>query len=94
MERKPRKTGIFEKTSETLDIPGDIAAGIFRVTATGYRKVHIENHRGILEYGDETIRVNCGRTIVKISGKELEVKTISKSELLITGDVDVLSFEK
>lgn len=89
-----KKTGIFEKTSDIFGMPGDLAAGVFRITSTGGRKVMIENHRGILEYGDKTIKVNCGRTIVRIEGNELQVKSISASDMLITGEIEQICFER
>ena len=94
MEKKEKRQGMLERTSDLLGVPGDLAAGVFRVTVTGYRKVLIENHRGILEYGSESIRVNCGKTIVRITGSGLEVRTISSAEMLITGIVDEVGFEK
>ncbi len=93
MASKRDKINILEKTSDMLDIPGELALGLFRVTLTGPRKVNIENHRGLLQYEDDLVGVNCGKTIVKIHGRDLEVKQISSSEMLVVGNVKYVEFE-
>ena len=91
---KDRKLKLFEKTADVFNVPGEIAGGIYRVTVTAGRRVLIENHRGILEYESDTVRVNCGSTIVKISGQELEVASMSPADMLVTGTVFSVSFER
>lgn len=82
-----KKKSIFVKTADAFELPGDLAAGIFRVTITGGRKVNIENHRGIIEYTEERIKVNCGNTVVSVCGNRLEIKAISAKEMLIGGKI-------
>lgn len=89
-----KKKSIFVKTADMFGIPGDLAAGVYRVTITGGRKVHIENHRGILDYGTENIKVNCGSDIVSVNGSDLEIKAVSAGEMLISGSIFKVSIER
>jgi sporulation protein YqfC len=66
--------------------------GAPRLTLIGSGRLHIERHRGILEYGGEYISVNCGRQILGIFGGALELKSMSAEELLITGDISRIEF--
>ncbi len=86
MERKERKEGLLEWTAQALDIPGQ-AAGLPRVELVGRHEVRMENHRGILAYGQEEIMVSGGKVIVKIIGSGLELKAMNAAELLITGTI-------
>lgn len=93
MPKREKKENIFERAADIFDLPGEIVAGMSRITITGCRRVFIENHRGILEYGREEIDVNGGRVIIKLKGKELELRSMSDSELLVTGLLTDISFE-
>ena len=95
MSRTNKKSNenLLEKAADIFDLPGDIVAGMSRITITGCRRVFIENHRGILEYGSEEIDVNGGRVVIKLRGNDLELRSMSESELLITGQLNGIDFE-
>ena len=84
---KRKERGIVERASEIFDIPGEVTAGLPRVTITGASKVHVENHRGLLEYSTEQISVNAGRMVIRIRGKDMELAAMSDMELVVTGEV-------
>ncbi len=88
-----RKTGrAVARLTEMLDIPGEPALGVARVTVTGGHKVHIENHRGLLEYEADRITVNTMDVPVRIRGRGLEIAAMSDLELAVTGKVDGVEF--
>ena len=87
------KESVREKTAAYFDLPGDIVAGLPKITVTGCREMYIENHRGILEYGEGRITVNCERTIIKILGTELELRSMSDREMIISGTITDIGFE-
>jgi sporulation protein YqfC len=79
-----------ERAAERFDIPA--LPGAARLSLLGSRRLHIERHRGILEYGEGFISVNCGRQILGIFGASLQLSSMSAEELLITGDIRRLEF--
>lgn len=87
MEKKRRQGGILERTAEVFDLPADVVAGLPRVELTGSRELRMENHKGILAYGDREIHISGGKLIVKVRGENLELKAMNASELLITGTI-------
>ena len=87
MEKKGRKEGLLERTAEVFDLPGDVVAGLPRVELLGDRQLRMENHRGILAYGEEEIHVSGGKLIVKVRGRGLALRAMNASELLITGEI-------
>ncbi len=56
------------------------------------REVLIEGNRGILEYTTEVIRINTGNLILVFSGRDLNIKCISASGLIISGFIISLEF--
>lgn len=87
MDRNRKREGLLEKTAEVFDLPGDLVAGLPRVELTGSRELRMENHKGILAYGDEEIHISGGKMVVKVRGAGLELKSMNARELLITGDI-------
>ena len=87
MERQGRRESLLEKTAEAFDLPGDVVAGLPRVELLGDRQLRMENHRGILAYGEEEIHVSGGKLIVKVRGRGLGLRATNASELLITGEI-------
>lgn len=87
MGKRQKRESLLEKTAEVFDLPGDLVAGLLRVEITGGREVRMENHKGILAYGDEEIHVSGGKLIAKVRGQGLELRSMNASELLITGEI-------
>jgi len=79
------RDGILDVLADKFDLPAEAVAGDPRVTVTGNRRVLLENHKGLMEYGENQIGVNCGKTILKIKGEKLEIRAMNSQELLITG---------
>jgi len=82
---------IAARATERFDIPAE-AIGASRITITGERRILIERHSGILEYGRELISVNCGRKILAIYGNGLDLAAMTPEELLIYGELSSLEF--
>ncbi len=93
MERNRKRPGLLEKTAEFLDLPGDVVAGLPKLELTGSRELRMENHKGILAYGNEEIHISGGKWMVKVRGQGLELKAMTGSELLITGDIAGIDLE-
>lgn len=87
MDKKPRRPGLMERTAELLDLPADVLAGLPRLELVGDGELRIENHKGILAYGREEIHVSGGAFLLKIRGRELELRAMTGLELLITGRI-------
>jgi len=83
---------IREKLSNTFELPKDIVLDVSKVIITGTEQVTIENHKGIVEYSEELIRINTGSGIMKLCGKSLTIKTILQEEITITGAISNIEF--
>lgn len=85
---------IKENVSNALEIPKDILLDLPRITLIGNLQVSIENHKGIIEYSNEYIRVKIKDGIIKVSGMDLIIKTIITEEIIISGKIASIDFFK
>ena len=90
MEKRPRREGVLEKTAKLFDLPADALAGLPRVELVGDGEVRMENHKGILAYGEEEIHVSSGSFVVKIAGENLKLRAMTGMELLVTGRIKAI----
>ena len=82
-----RRNRILERLAQSADLPGETIPGQTVVELMDDRRVLVENHNGVTEYGREKIcvRVRYGR--VEICGCGLELARMTKDQLVITGHI-------
>ena len=85
--------GLCEELSEKLELPPEALGDTLRLTALGKKRLLVERHRGVLEYGDERIRIASAQGELVISGSELSLSAMNRDELLITGKLQRLEWE-
>lgn len=91
--RQKRQRGLLEQASALLDLPQDTVAGVPRVVLVGLGELRVENHRGIMSYGTQEIHISGGGYIIRVAGEELELRTMTGAELLITGRITAITLE-
>ena len=89
---KKRSYRIKEQISNAFELPKDIVLDVSKVILIGNSQITIENHKGIIEYSEDVIRVNIGNGIIRLSGKNLGIKTILQEEITIAGEISEISF--
>ena len=62
------------------------------IELNGNRELLLEGGRGVLEYTPSVIRVNTADMIVTVSGRELDLRCISASALIIDGFITDIGF--
>lgn len=93
MKAGDKKKDLLSRAVDVFDLPGEVLAGMPKLTATGNQRIYIESHKGILEYDKRLIAVNGGAVLIKIHGDELEICSMSSEELLIKGLITTIEFE-
>ena len=84
---------MLERVSEIFELPGEVIADMPKFTVSGNRRMHIEGHKGILQYDRTLIAISAGSMILRVCGKTLEITSMSSEELLITGNIEKFEFE-
>lgn len=57
-----------------------------------FLKSYEGNYEGIIEYGDEVMRVNTGIGVLRIEGKELFLKQLTSECIVVTGKIKGIIF--
>lgn len=82
-----------EQFSSAFEImPGTLSSAC-GIQMSSNREVLIDGCRGLLEYGDEKIRVNVGNGVVHLVGRGLEIKSLSYKAVVISGYILSVEFE-
>ena len=89
-----RRRGFLERLAEGADLPGEAMPGQPLVELAGDRRVLIENHKGVTEYGREriSVRVRYGQLVV--CGCGLELARMTKEQLVIIGRIDGVTLHR
>lgn len=60
------------------------------VELTGYDRVLIENHLGVLAYSLQEIRIKVSYGTLSVVGCELQILQLSREQLVIKGKIDTI----
>ena len=82
--RKPGR--LNKKIADVIDISKDVILDTFRIVMTGTKEMTVENHKGILEYSDNLIKLKANPENIEIHGSKLELSNISDDALSIRGN--------
>ncbi|WP_057978947.1 sporulation protein YqfC [Caloramator mitchellensis] len=85
---------IKNRISEAFDIPQEIVLDYPAIKILGDIEILIENHKGIIEYTKEQIRINSRIGIILIRGSDLIIKQINQDEISIHGTIASISIIK
>ena len=84
----------MSKFDKIFGIPEEISSNIPKVTILGFDRMLIENYKCILEYQDFFIRIKMDTGIINIDGYNLFMDEMTKDDLIITGQIESVDFEK
>ncbi|MGL5972138.1 MAG: YabP/YqfC family sporulation protein [Oscillospiraceae bacterium] len=71
---------------ELIDIQGS------QIELLNNKEAIIEGCKGILEYDENTIRLNLGKMSVKFMGDNLSVKSMSGDNIILQGVITTIEF--
>lgn len=75
------------KVSEKLGITPEIVSDIPKLTMLGNNELLIENHKGIIEYSQEKIRISIDTGILHIDGAALFIDVVDHDRVFISGRI-------
>ncbi len=68
-----------------LGLPQDVCDGMPVITAIGYRQVHIENFKSIIEYSRVRIKMLTKTGTVTVNGQRLNIVYYNNEDIHIEG---------
>lgn len=89
-----KKSNVKNKITESFDLPKDVVLNVPNIKIIGDSEITIENHKGILEYSKDLLRMNSISGVIKISGSNLQIKEINQDDICINGQIFSIEFIK
>ena len=89
MEKKEKKAA---RIARSLDIPLDALYEVPRIELLGKSEINIENFRGILDYDENSFKINTHSGIIKIDGSGLMISSITDDNVCLRGTIFRLEF--
>lgn len=73
------------KIVEALCLPKDICMGDVKLTMYGCHEALIENYKGIIQYDDSFILLQCKKIQILIEGQKLKIDYYTNTDMKISG---------
>ena len=86
MPKKVYKKFLHWVTSQ-MDLPGDAMLDLPRITMIGQIHIYIENHRGLLAFSEQEVRLLLEHGQLLVKGNGFVIKTILPEEILLEGRI-------
>jgi len=83
---------IRHRLADFLEMPREVVMDLPKVTVVGNIQVLLENHRGIIEYCPERLRVSVNLGEIIIIGEGLVLRNILPEQIVIEGKVSSVSY--
>lgn len=93
VKSRKKPPAVLERAVEAFDLPGEVLSGLPKLTVTGNRRLHVECHRGLLEYDPSLIIINGGSVLVTVRGSNMDISAMNAEEILISGFIDNIDMQ-
>lgn len=90
---KSNPKALVYQTAQKLTLPAEVF-GASAIEISGHTQVLLSGHKGIRAYGMEETVVDMPYFAVTIRGSDLRISAMTKSELLIRGELSQIIFAR
>lgn len=74
-------------TATILDLPQDVVLDLPRVTMIGGIQLTVENHRGVLHFSPDSLRLAMDSGEIEVTGRDLVIRNIGAEEVFVEGQI-------
>ncbi|MCL2545355.1 MAG: YabP/YqfC family sporulation protein [Clostridia bacterium] len=92
VKRGPGKRRLVQG-ARMAGLPEEVLFGVPKVVLVGEERALIENHRGVLEYTSERVRLRTDCGLLEIGGAELTLGHLGRSDLVVQGKITRLEYK-
>ncbi|GGD04500.1 MULTISPECIES: sporulation protein YqfC [Pontibacillus] len=78
--------------SQQLDLPTDVILELPRITTIGQIHAYVENHKGLISFSDEELRLKLKQGQLLIKGKGFVLRMMLPEEILLEGTIHEVTF--
>ena len=88
------KATVRERLAGSFDTAKEVILDFARIEMLGNRELTVENYKSIVEYTEKEIILLANPNRIRICGTELEIKSIAKEMLYVTGKFSSVEFRQ
>lgn len=89
-----RNDHLLQRLTDKADLAGEPLPGQTLVEIAGDNRILIENYCAIREYAPHKIDIRVKFGTVEVCGCGLELRRMTKAQLIITGKIDSVSLQR
>ncbi|HZK34872.1 MAG TPA: sporulation protein YqfC [Bacillota bacterium] len=89
MQRK-RMDEMKSTISDMFDLPKDIMLNLPKIIMVGNTQMLVENHKGIIEYTPDRIRINSTIGVIRVRGNNMQLRNIGADDIMVTGGIKLI----
>lgn len=78
---------------DKLDLPRDIILNVPKIIVTGDSEITIENHKGVVAFSENQVKVNSGIGLISIYGSNFEIIFMGGTTIVIGGKFKSVIYE-
>ncbi len=93
MPLKKEKVSFKAIISDFFELPKEVVMDLPRMSMVGNVQIYLENHRGVIAYSENQVRVGVNNGEIIIKGQNLQIKNLLAEELLIKGIIEGVEYE-
>lgn len=92
-DRPGRLGRLLGSFTGSMEMPREVMLDVPRVTLIGDLQAQIENHRGVLEYTPDRVRIRTRAGVLTVTGSLLKIGSIFRDEVVIDGRIRRVELE-
>ena len=90
--KKANVSSMVKGLTAMLALPEELVLNLPLLSLVGGNELSVENHKGIVEYTAERLRINTAAGVLKIDGRRLSIKQLTAERILVRGAIDAVAF--
>lgn len=90
MARRKKQPLMRRMMAEVLEIPEDLALDLPRITLVGNINLNVENHKGIISYTADEVRLRVSDGYLIARGRGFSLRSISRTDVFLEGEINSL----
>jgi len=76
-----------------LELPRDILLNMPKITVTGDNEITIENHKGVILFEQNEVKINSNLGLISVCGGNFEILFMGGSTLTLSGKFKSIVYE-
>ncbi|MBS4030187.1 MAG: sporulation protein YqfC [Clostridiales bacterium] len=82
-----------QNLADLFELPREIVLNLPRLTVIGNLQCYLENHRGVIQYTTEKVRLAVNGGEIIIHGENLVIRYMANDEIAVDGNISKVHYE-